>query len=101
MRNYARAQKVTCEGYESNCINITSVFDANRDYTHNRIPHSSGLMIHWIDDVLGHDKTVMIGNKDLDLGSVPERLRDDHGLADFVLINDDGSKNGNYGGICW
>lgn len=36
-----------------------------------------------------------------DFRSMPERLRDDQVLVDFVRITDDGSKNDNYHGICW
>ena len=58
-------------------------------------------MVDGIDAVLDHAQTVVIGNKDPDFRSVPERLRDDQVLVDFVRITDDGRKNGNYDGICW
>ena len=32
---------------------------------------------------------------------MPEGLRDDRVLMDFVRITNNGSKNGNYDGICW
>jgi hypothetical protein len=42
-----------------------------------------------------------MGNKDADFSKVPERLREDQVLVDFVRIIEKGSKNGNYDGICW
>jgi hypothetical protein len=43
----------------------------------------------------------VIGNKDPDFSSVPERLHEGQFLVDFVGIIEKGSKNGNYDGICW
>jgi len=43
----------------------------------------------------------VIGNEDPDFRSVPERLRDDQVIVDLVRITENGSKNGNYDGICW
>lgn len=86
--------------YDRN-VDMANLVGANRDFILNRIPHISRLMVHCIDAVLDHAKTVVIGNKDPDFGSVPERLRDDQVLVDFVRITDDGRKNGNYDGICW
>lgn len=58
-------------------------------------------MVHCIDALLHHSKTVVIGKKYPDFRGVPERLRDDWVLVDFVRITDGGSKNGNYDDICW
>ncbi len=72
--------------YDKN-VNIASLVGANRDFILNRIPHISRLMVNGIDEVLDHAQTVVIGNKDPDFGSVPERLRDDQVLVDFVRMN--------------
>jgi GDP-mannose 6-dehydrogenase len=86
--------------YDKN-VNIASLVGVNRDFILNRIPHISRLMVSNIDEVLDHAQTVVIGNKDPDFQSVPERLRDDQGLIDFVRITDGRSENGKYDGICW
>jgi GDP-mannose 6-dehydrogenase len=86
--------------YDRN-VNIASLVGANRDFILNRIPHISRLMVGGIDAVLDHAQTVVIGNKDPDFRNVPERLRDDQVLVDFVRINGRRSKGGKYDGICW
>jgi GDP-mannose 6-dehydrogenase len=86
--------------YDKN-VNIASLVGANRDFILNRIPHISKLMVSGIDDVLDHAQTVVIGNKDPEFGTVPERLRDDQVLVDFVRVNGRRSEVGKYDGICW
>ncbi len=86
--------------YDKN-VNIASLVGANRDFILNRIPHISRLMVSDIDDVLDHAQTVVIGNKDPEFGSIPERLRDDQVLVDFVRVNGRRSEVGKYDGICW
>ena len=86
--------------YDKN-VHIASLVGANRDFILNRIPHISRLMVDRIDTVLDHAQTVVIGNKDPEFSNVPERLRPDQMLVDFVRIIDGRSKNGNYHGICW
>ena len=86
--------------YDKN-VNIARLVGANRDFILNRIPHISKLMVGDIDAVLHHAETVVLGNKDPDFRQVPERLRDNQTLVDFVRIIDGRSMNGNYDGICW
>jgi GDP-mannose 6-dehydrogenase len=86
--------------YDKN-VNIASLVGANRDFILNHIPHISKLMVSDIDAVLNHAQTVVIGNKDPDFKTVPERLREGQLLVDFVRVIEGSSKNGNYDGICW
>jgi GDP-mannose 6-dehydrogenase len=86
--------------YDKN-VNIASLVGANRDFILNRIPHISKLMVSDIDAVLDHAQTVLIGNKDPDFRSVPQRLREGQFLVDFVRVIEGGVKNSNYDGICW
>jgi GDP-mannose 6-dehydrogenase len=74
---------------------------ANRDFILNRIPHISKLMVSGIDAVLEHAQTIVIGNKDPEFQTVPERLGAEQLLVDFVRISDRRSDNGKYDGICW
>lgn len=82
-------------------VNLASLVGANKDFILNRIPHISRLMVNGIDAVLSHAQTVVIGNKDTDFMSVPERLKADQRLVDFVRIVNNRSDNGKYDGICW
>lgn len=86
--------------YDKN-VKIASLVGANRDFILNRIPHISKLMVGGIDDVLDHAETVVIGNQDPEFGTVPERLRDDQVLVDFVRVTSRRSEEGKYDGICW
>jgi GDP-mannose 6-dehydrogenase len=86
--------------YDKN-VNIARLVGANRDFILNRIPHISKLMVGDIDAVLHHAETIVLGNKDPDFQQVPERLRDNQTLVDFVRIIEGRSMNGNYDGICW
>jgi len=86
--------------YDKN-VNIASLVGANRDFILNHIPHISKLMVGDIDAVLNHAQTVVIGTKDPDFKSVPERLREGQLLVDFVRIIEGRSEHGKYDGICW
>ena len=86
--------------YDKN-VNLARLVGANRDYILNRIPHISKLMVSGIDPVLEHAETLVIGNKDPDFESVPERLHSGQRLVDFVRISNRRSENGKYDGICW
>lgn len=86
--------------YDRN-VNLASLVGANRDFILHRIPHISRLMVNSIDAVLDHAQTVVIGNKDPDFKNIPERLREDQLLIDFVRINGQRSIHGKYDGICW
>ena len=86
--------------YDKN-VQVASLVGANRDFILNRIPHISKLMVDSIDSVLNHGETIVIGNKDPEFQSVPERLHDGQRLVDFVRITNLRSDNNKYEGICW
>lgn len=86
--------------YDSN-VRLASLHGANRDYIVNHIPHISRLMVHSIDDVLAHARTIVIGNAAPEFREVPQRLMDGQTLIDFVRIRDSRSIAGVYEGICW
>jgi len=86
--------------YDKN-VNIASLVGANRDFILNHIPHISKLMVNSIEAVLDHAGTIVIGNKDPDFSTVPERLHGGQFLVDFVRVIEGRSKNGKYDGICW
>ena len=86
--------------YDKN-VNIASLVGANRDFILNRIPHISRLMVDSVDTVLDFAQTIVIGNKDPDFCTVPDKLRDGQSIVDFVRITDRRSDDGKYDGICW
>lgn len=87
--------------YDKN-VRIASLVGANRDFILNRIPHISKLMVSSIDEVLEHAQTVVIGNHDPEFGAVPQKMRADQILVDFVRIEKGRrSEAGKYDGICW
>lgn len=86
--------------YDKN-VNMASLVGGNRDFILNRIPHISKLMVPSISAVLDHAQTVVIGNKDPEFSVVPERLKDDQVLVDFVRLSAAKSNQRNYDGISW
>jgi GDP-mannose 6-dehydrogenase len=86
--------------YDRN-VNLATLVGANRDFIFNRIPHISRIMVERMEAALDHAETVVIGNKDPEFKKVPQLLRDDQLLVDFVRIQDHRSIHGKYYGICW
>ncbi|HEY6339786.1 MAG TPA: nucleotide sugar dehydrogenase [Candidatus Sulfotelmatobacter sp.] len=86
--------------YDKN-VSLASLVGANRDFILNRIPHISRLMVNHIDAVLDYAETIVIGNKDPDFKTVPDKLRDGQSIVDFVRITDRRSDSSKYEGICW
>lgn len=86
--------------YDKN-VHVASLVGANRDFILNRIPHISKLMVNDIEDLLNHAQTVVIGTKDPEFESVPDRLREGQCLVDFVRITNRRSDHANYDGLSW
>jgi len=86
--------------YDKN-VRIASLFGANRDFILNRIPHISRLMLDDVDAVLDFAQTIVIGNRDPEFATVPDKLHDGQSIVDFIRISDGTSINGKYDGICW
>jgi GDP-mannose 6-dehydrogenase len=98
-------ERLTGKGYDLRIydknVRIASLVGANRDFILNRIPHVSRLMMQRVDDVLNHAQTVVIANNDPDFHDIPDRLREDQVLVDFVRVANKRSEPGKYDGICW
>jgi len=86
--------------YDKN-VRLAGLFGANRDFILNRIPHISRFMVDHLDTVLDHAETVVVGNADPEFQIVPERLRANQVLVDFVRMSNRRSEAGKYDGICW
>jgi len=86
--------------YDKN-VRIASLVGANRDFILNRIPHISRLMVDHVDAVLDFAQTIVIGNRDPEFATVPDKLHDGQSVVDFIRISNSTSVNGKYDGICW
>lgn len=86
--------------YDRN-VSIASIRGANRNYILNHIPHISRLMVPSVADVLGHARTIIIGNAAMEFHDVPNHLEYGQNIIDFVRICDTRSIAGVYEGICW
>lgn len=86
--------------YDKN-VNIASLLGANRDFILNRIPHISRLMVGSVEAVLDFAQTIVIGNRDPDFRTVPDKLRECQSIVDFVRIADRKGDDRKYDGICW
>ena len=71
--------------YDRN-VNIAALTGANREFILNRIPHISRLMVPETEDVLAWAQTIVIGNSDPEFKKVPQKLRADQCLIDFVRM---------------
>lgn len=97
-------ERLIGKGYELKLydrdVKLAGLVGANRDYILNRIPHISRLMVESQDEVLEFAETVVVGTADREFWTVPERLRGDQVLIDFVRVPNV-AKSENYNGICW
>ena len=73
--------------YDKN-VHLAKLVGANRDFILNHIPHISKLMVDDVEAVLRHGKTIVIGNKDPDFQSIPERLHEGQCFVDLVRLSD-------------
>ena len=85
--------------YDRN-VNLAALTGANRDYILNHIPHISRLMVNSVEEVTDFADTIVIGNGAKEFRSVPDSLRADQVVVDFVRIADRASDT-SYDGICW
>lgn len=85
--------------YDKN-VHVAKLVGANRDFILNRIPHVSKLMVDNIDSVLKHGETIVIGNKDPEFRTIPDRIRNGQCIVDLVRVANIGIKNGHYESIC-
>jgi GDP-mannose 6-dehydrogenase len=86
--------------YDRN-VSLACLHGANRDYILNRIPHLSRLMVPTIDEVLGHARTIVIGNGAPEFADVPRRAGEGQTVIDFVRVSQSRSIAGVYEGLCW
>jgi GDP-mannose 6-dehydrogenase len=86
--------------YDRN-VSLAAIHGANRDFILNRIPHISRLMVDSIDEVLGHGRTLVIGNAAPEFADVPKRVADGQTIIDFVRVCDSRTVLGVYEGLCW
>ena len=81
-------------------VHTARLFGANREYIEKAIPHVSSLMCQSLDEVLEHAEVVVVGNRDPEFATVPDRLRPGQQLIDLVRVRPEGA--GAQGeGICW
>lgn len=86
--------------YDKN-VNMASLVGANRDYILNHIPHISRLMVSDLASVVSFAQTIVVGNNDPEFQQLPQQIRQDQKIVDFVRIMKGSRKSANYDGICW
>jgi GDP-mannose 6-dehydrogenase len=86
--------------YDRN-VNLARLMGANKAYIEKQIPHISQLFVSSLDDVLAASECIVIGNKDPEFATVPDRLRPDQVIVDLVRIDRNRTSGDNYAGICW
>ena len=86
--------------YDRN-VSLAALHGANRDYILNRIPHLARLMVPTLEEVLGHARTLVIGNGAPEFAEVPRRIVEGQTVIDFVRVSDSRSVAGVYEGLWW
>src|SRR5262245_30657760 len=99
------AERLIGKGYDVRVydrnVSLASIHGANRDYILHKIPHLSRLMVPTVDEVLGHARTVVIGNAAPEFADVPQRIGEGQTVIDFVRVSRSRSIAGVYEGLCW
>jgi len=85
--------------YDKN-VQLAKLVGANRDFILNHIPHISKLMVDDVDAVLRHGETIVIGNKDPDFQSIPERLHEGQCMVDLARLLDIAKGNIRCAAVC-
>ena len=85
--------------YDKN-VQLAKLVGANRDFILNHIPHISKLMVDDVDAVLRHGETIVIGNKDPDFQSIPERLHEGQCMVDLARLLDIAKSNIRCAAVC-
>jgi len=85
--------------YDKN-VQLAKLVGANRDFILNHIPHISKLMVDDVDAVLRHGDTIVIGNKDPDFQSIPERLHEGQCMVDLARLLDIAKGNIRCAAVC-
>lgn len=86
--------------YDRN-VNLAKLMGANKAYIEQHIKHISDLFVQSLDEILSESECIVIGNRDPEFASVPDRVRADQVVVDFVRLDPVRTSGGNYHGICW
>lgn len=82
-------------------INLATIRGSNREYLLGRIPHITRLLEPSVRAVLGHARTIVIGNAAPEFSEVPDLVSDDQTIVDLVHVRATRSVAGVYEGLCW
>ncbi len=81
-------ERLIGKGYEVRIfdrnVSLSRIHGANRDYLLERIPHVSNLIVDDLAAVVEKSETLVIGNRDPEFRSLPERIRSDQVLLDLT-----------------
>jgi len=84
--------------YDSN-ISIQDIFGSNRAFIEEKIPHITSLLCSSMKEVVDNSEILVLSNNSEEFKKIPEMMRDDHVLIDFVrLIEPKEVKRGKYVG---
>ncbi len=86
--------------YDAN-VSLAALTGANKNYILNVIPHISNLLVENIDQALEHGDVVVVGNHAPEFNAIPDKLRADQHLIDFVRLKNIAHLGDGYEGINW
>lgn len=83
-------------------VELSKLIGANKAYLESEIPHITSLMSASVQEVLDQSEVVVVTNGSEAFCEIPERLREDQVLIDFVgKLKEHQPFGGQYEGICW
>jgi GDP-mannose 6-dehydrogenase len=93
-------ERLIGKGYEiklyDRYVALAKLTGANREYINKSIPHIASLMEPTLDSLINDCEVIVIGNKDKEFKTLPEIVRTDQIIYDFVRINGKFKNGQNY-----
>src|SRR5262249_26493329 len=87
--------------YDPN-VKMAHIVGLNREYLQSRIPRVADMLCDTPDRLVEECGALVIGNKSPEFRGLLARVRPEQTVVDLVrLVEDPGSLNGAYDGLCW
>ncbi|HUP02323.1 MAG TPA: nucleotide sugar dehydrogenase [Gemmatimonadota bacterium] len=101
----AMAERLIGKGYDlriyDHNVSLSRLMGRNRQYIEDHIPHIASLMVDDVSELIGHARTIIIGNDDAHYLEALELVSDGQVIVDLVGLGGQNAYGRGYFGICW